>query len=85
LGALCLWVDGLRAAPFKLVEQPATKIVRLNGGSVLVDFGRVAFGNPKLMPPEGASGGITVHFDEKLADGRVDRRPPGLVRSNKEQ
>jgi hypothetical protein len=80
VGSFLGWAAGLRAAPVELVEQPATKIVRLESGTLLVDFGRVAFGNLKLLPPEGAAGTITVHFGEKLADGRVDRKPPGTVR-----
>jgi hypothetical protein len=49
-------------------------------GCHLVDFGRVAFGNLVLHPPPGARGEIVVHFGEALADGRVDRAPPGSVR-----
>jgi hypothetical protein len=47
---------------------------------VLVDFGRVAFGNLRLFPPSGATGAIAVHFGESLAGGRVNRTPPGSVR-----
>jgi hypothetical protein len=49
-------------------------------GCHLVDFGRVAFGNLILHPPPGARGDVVVHLGEALADGRVDRAPPGTVR-----
>jgi hypothetical protein len=75
-----VFASGLHAAPVKLDDEPPKQIVRLDGGGVLVDFGRVAFGNLKLLAPEGAAGTVTVHFGEKLADGRVDRKPPGTVR-----
>ncbi len=43
---------------------------------------RVAFGNVQLIPPENAMETITIHFGEKLKDGRVDRQPQGTVRYN---
>jgi hypothetical protein len=49
-------------------------------GVFLVDFGRVAFGNLRLIPPANATGSITVRFGEALADGRINRNPPGSVR-----
>jgi hypothetical protein len=45
-----------------------------------VDFGRVAFGNLELRPPATATGQITVRFGEALAQGRINRQPPGSVR-----
>lgn len=66
-----------------LFEQSPVNISSIDDNTVLVDFGRVAFGNVRLTPPKGASETtITVHFGEKLEDGRVDRRPPGTVRYN---
>ena len=68
------------AAPVRLVQQPPAAVTTVAPGVVLVDFGRVAFGNLRLLPPAGASGTVTVHFGEALADGRVNRTPPGSVR-----
>jgi hypothetical protein len=68
------------AAPVHLVPQPPTRISIVAPGTVLVDFGRVAFGNLRIVPPAGATGSITVHFGEALVDGRVNRTPPGSVR-----
>jgi len=68
------------AAPVKLVTQAPVSISPVAPGVVLVDFGRVAFGNLRLLPPAGAAGDVTVHFGESLADGRVNRTPPGTVR-----
>jgi len=68
------------AAPVALAEQAPTQITNVAAGVVLVDFGRVAFGNLRILPPEGATGAIAVHLGESLAGGRVNRTPPGSVR-----
>lgn len=68
------------AAPVRLVDQPAESITPLSPGVLLVDFGRVAFGNIRVTPPEGAAGEITVHFGEAFSNGRINRKPPGTVR-----
>ena len=68
------------AAPVRLFDQPPERITTVAPGVVLVDFGRVAFGNLRVLPPAGVSGEIVVHFGEALQDGRVNRRPPGTVR-----
>lgn len=68
------------AAPVHLVEEPSVQITTVAPGVYLVDFGRVAFGNLRLAPPANATGTITVRFGEALADGRVNRKPPGTVR-----
>ncbi len=65
-----------------LVEQAPKDISWPNSDVAVVDFGRVAFGNLRLLPPEGAAGVITVHFGEKLNGKRIDRKPPGTVRYN---
>ena len=75
-------VGGLPAAQVALVEQSPVGIAHAGPNVVLVDFGRVAFGNLKLTPPVGTTGTITVRFGEKLKDGRIDTRPPGTVRYN---
>ena len=64
----------------KLVTQAPVSISSVAPGVALVDFGRVAFGNLRLLQPAGAAGEVTVHFGEALADGRVNRTPPGSVR-----
>jgi hypothetical protein len=69
-----------RSAPVHLVEEPPVQITNVAPGVILVDFGRVAFGNLRLVPPANATGTITVHFGEALADGRINREPPGSVR-----
>lgn len=65
--------------PVQLVDQPPVSVKEVDG-VLLVDFGKVAFGNVRLVPPAGAAGDITFHFGEMLADGRVNRKPPGSVR-----
>jgi alpha-L-rhamnosidase len=69
-----------RTAPVRLVDETPVRISTVAPGVTLVDFGRVAFGNLQFLPSPGASGPVTVHFGEALADGRVDRQPPGSVR-----
>lgn len=68
------------SAPVHLVEQAPVKITGIAPGVVLVDFGKVAFGNLRLTPPEGANQEIRVHFGEAITGGRIDRKPPGTVR-----
>ena len=63
----------------KLFEQAPLTIREVAPGVVLVDFGRVAFGNVLLRTPA-VAGSVTVHFGEKLDGGRIDRKPPGTVR-----
>jgi alpha-L-rhamnosidase len=63
-----------------LVEQPPVSITKVADHVVLIDFGRVAFGNIELSPPAGAKNEIEVHFGEAFAEGRVNRSPPGTVR-----
>lgn len=70
----------LVAAPVALVEQKPVSITKPEPGVILVDFGKVAFANVALTPPAGTNLKVTVHFGEKSANGRVDRKPPGTVR-----
>ena len=79
LAGLCL------AAPVHLVDEPAVSIKRLSPDVILVDFGRVAFGNIQLTPPANTAQQVTVHFGEDLQDGRINRVPPGSVRYAKAQ
>ena len=68
------------AAPVKLFDEDPVKITRISPGLVLVDFGRVSFGNLRITPPAGSSGQVTVHFGEAFQKGRINRKPPGSVR-----
>lgn len=68
------------AAPVRLVDEEPVAIKQVAPGVLLVDFGRVAFGNLRLIPPAEAKGALVVHFGEALAGGRIDRSPPGTVR-----
>lgn len=68
------------AAPVHLVKESPVAITNVAPGIVLVDFGRVAFGNLKLTPPANATNAIKVHFGEAFANGRINRNPPGTVR-----
>ncbi len=64
-----------------LVEQAPVAITKIAPGLFLVDFGRVAFGNLSLTPPNATtSATIIVRFGEALKAGRVDTHPPGSVR-----
>jgi hypothetical protein len=63
-----------------LVRQPAQTITRLDGGTVLIDYGRVAFGNLELTSSANLEGNLKVRFGEKLQSGLIDREPPGTVR-----
>ncbi len=68
------------AAPVHLVDEPPVAIERIDDDTVLVDFGRVSFGNIHLIPPDKTGHEVTVHFGEDLVNGRVNRKPPGTVR-----
>lgn len=62
-----------------LTQQEPVSIKRINDKVTLVDFGKVAFGNIVMPVPPGR-GTASVHFGEKLKDGRIDQNPPGTVR-----
>jgi alpha-L-rhamnosidase len=68
------------AAPVHLVDEAPVTIKRLSPDVILVDFGRVSFGNIHLTPPAKSDHPVTVHFGEDLKDGRINRKPPGSVR-----
>jgi alpha-L-rhamnosidase len=70
----------VRSAPVHLVEEAPVNLTVVAPGVTLVDFGRVAFGNVRLIPPTNAAGAIRVHFGEAMLDGRINRNPPGSVR-----
>jgi hypothetical protein len=68
------------AAPVHLVDEAPVSIRRIDPNVILVDFGRVSFGNIYLTPAAGADHPVTVHFGEAFKDGRINRKPPGTVR-----
>ncbi len=68
------------AAPVHLVDESPISIKQVNPNLILVDFGRVSFGNIQLTPPANAAHRVTVHYGEDLHDGRINRQPPGTVR-----
>lgn len=66
-----------------LVQQSPASVTRVTPDTVLVDFGKVAFGNLRFTPPAaGSKEGrrVTVRFGEAMKNGRIDRTPPGSVR-----
>ena len=80
--SLC-WLGSLlpaSAAPVHLVDETPVAITSPAPGVLLVDFGRVAFGNLRLLPEENSDQRVTVHFGEAMEGGRVNRKPPGTVR-----
>ncbi|MEM9644966.1 MAG: family 78 glycoside hydrolase catalytic domain [Planctomycetota bacterium] len=62
-----------------LVEQRPVSVQKVSEDTTLIDFGNVAFGNVALRIPTGR-GYASMHFGEKLKNGRIDRNPPGTVR-----
>lgn len=80
IASLLFFALVVQGAPVHLVEEPPVKITAVESNVMLIDFGRVAFGNLRLIPPVDATNTIIVHFGEALADGRIDRHPPGSVR-----
>lgn len=78
LPALCFLAAS--AAPVSLVDESPVKISTPTPGVILVDFGKVAFGNLKLSPPSEARGNVRFHFGEAFDGKRINRKPPGTVR-----
>lgn len=68
------------AAPVHLVDESPVSLQRIDERTVLIDFGKVAFGNLQVSPSNNTGKKLTVHFGEDLRDGRVNRKPPGTVR-----
>lgn len=68
------------AAPVGLVEEKPTSVTRIQPDTLLVDFGRVAFGNLRIDVPKNFKAKVVVHLGEASASGRVLRKPPGSVR-----
>ena len=73
-----------RAAPRQtaVTAQAPAAVSRTAAGTTLVDFGKAAFGWLELVAPEKGTGAYEVRLGEKLtADGRVDLKPGGTIRS----
>ena len=70
------------AAPTMIVVEKSQSIRKLDDGTILVDFGRVSFGNIHIMSP-GENQSITVHFGEAQKDQRINRNPGGTIRYTK--
>ncbi|VGO16678.1 hypothetical protein PDESU_05269 [Pontiella desulfatans] len=83
MGAALLLGVAVHAAPVHLVDEKPVEITKDASGVYIVDFGKVAFGNVRLLPPDGARGEVIVHFGEDFVEGRVNRTPEGTVRYNK--
>lgn len=64
----------------KLYDEFPLSIERIDTDTVLLDYGRVAFGNLRIEAPQETEQNIRVHFGEDFANGRVNRTPPGTVR-----
>ncbi|MES2475745.1 MAG: family 78 glycoside hydrolase catalytic domain [Verrucomicrobiota bacterium] len=77
---LLLLTHPLQASPVHLVDEKPVVVERISPKVVLLDFGKVAFGNLRITPPAGSATRITLHFGEALKGGRIDRKPPGTVR-----
>lgn len=74
----CLAVTA-SAAPTHLVTQAPVSVKTLSDGTILVDFGKVAFGNIDLLQTTETQE-ITVHFGEAAKDDRINRKPGGTIR-----
>jgi alpha-L-rhamnosidase len=79
-GLVMLAATCASAAPVKLFDQAPVQITNVAPGVVLVDFGRVAFGNLRFTPAPGMTNALVVHFGEAFSNGRINRKPPGTVR-----
>ena len=80
LAALGTAENSAVAAPVHLVRQAPVRTTRVAPGVILLDFGRAAYGNLRIVGAQGDTQRITVRFGEALVDGRINRKPPGTVR-----
>lgn len=62
-----------------LEREQAVHLEDLGGGTWIADFARDAFAVPVLRMA--TTGAVTVHAGERRTLGRVDRSPPGTIRS----
>ncbi|MGB0743129.1 MAG: family 78 glycoside hydrolase catalytic domain, partial [Opitutales bacterium] len=77
---LLIAFNPLGAAPTHLVDERPVEYERLKDGTILLDFGKVGFGNLRVKVPGSAAGTVVFHTGESFKNGRVDRKPPGTVR-----
>jgi len=82
-GGVAVWTA--EAAPTHLVDEKPVAITQVSPEVILVDFGRAAYGNVRLLPSAEAGGKIQIHFGEELVAGRINRKPPGTVRYSQTQ
>jgi hypothetical protein len=72
------------ASPKNLVQSESSpdRCLRFDDRTLLIDYGKAAFGTLVIPVPEGGRARpIVVHLGEKLDHkGRIDRNPPGSVR-----
>lgn len=64
----------------RIVYEIPESVVVVDGGVILIDFGRVAFGNIEVFPLSDKDCQLRVWFGEAFCRGRIDRNPPGSVR-----
>lgn len=76
---LSVFTIAVKAAPTHLVTQEPVSMKKLADGIILVDFGKVAYGNIDLLQVSETQT-ITVHFGEAAKDGRINRQPGGTIR-----
>jgi alpha-L-rhamnosidase len=69
----------LSAAPTHLVTEKPIAVKTLEDGTILIDFGKVSFGNIDLLDVTDSQT-LTVHFGEASKDGRINRAPGGTIR-----
>jgi alpha-L-rhamnosidase len=73
---------GTSRYPMAEVLKDAQSIQEISDGNYLVDFGTAAFGYLKLhMAAVVGPQELQVIFGEKLAAGRIDRKPGGTIRA----
>lgn len=64
----------------RIFHENPENIAVVGDGVMLIDFGRVAFGNIELFPLADKDCLLKVWFGEAFLNGRIDRIPPGSVR-----
>lgn len=77
---LFVFATSALAAPVHLVDETPASIKRIDEQVILIDFGRVAFGNLQIAPSGDGARALTVHFGEDLRGGRINRKPGGTIR-----
>lgn len=78
--SIMITLSTAHAAPVHLVDDAPVEITTVAPGVILVDFGRVSFGNLRFPSPPKFDKTVTIHFGETMENGRINRKPPGTVR-----